>query len=66
MRPEQLSDDDRRPDAWDAGWSARRCGSLLSENPFRGELGVWWDRGWLDGNIRANGLCETDTDDAGH
>lgn len=70
MRPEPRDTDDRCPDSWDAGWSARQCGSPLSDNPFRGELGDWWDRGWLEGEINGDlwefGGQQTDPDDAGH
>lgn len=62
-RPEPLHNKDRRPTAWDMGFSARRSGAKASENPYKltglrhrkaiqDELNFYWNEGWLAGEIK--------------
>ena len=55
-RPWPKTLDDRRPDAWDVGFSARRCGISKRDNPYRGslasfecDLAYYWALGWDEG-----------------
>ena len=59
-RPWPKTCDDRRPDAWDIGFSARRSGVSKKANPYRGsriepfgdlssDLAYYWSLGWDEG-----------------